>query len=455
MVEWRRARDCSALAGLGPKDRPATRNPLAGELARTKKRAERAEAELAKTRLVVETQGKASELLGAAARRERRGEQAAAVIDQAFSEVRPSQEQGRPGAAFGRSRVTHYRSFRPRRLGPRRPRPTPAQRLVGAPEQQSVLEQLRGRSSTSAPAQAWPPCWTRGPTWLRQSTMYRLLRANGEVREQRRQATHPPRIIPELVATQPERGLVLRREPSSRAPSAASTTTCLSCSTSTAATAPGWIVVEPRGRPDRQAWLKQGTSSQNIPPATLTIHADRGSSMTSKPVAVLLRASRSEGPHSRPHVSNDTLLRSRVQDIEVLPCVPRTIRIARGRNRVLHRVLRALQPLPPSLRHRPAHGGVGALRHRELRSEKVGPASSMPLMPPTRAVRQQTAIPPLLPEAAWINKPGAKGARADLMRRTCLSRLDRFRGGLLASLFTPICCDLTHREHGYGKEVLG
>jgi len=64
IVEWRRARDSGALAGLGPKDRPVTRNPLAGELARTKKRAERAEAELAKTRLVVEIQGKASELLG-------------------------------------------------------------------------------------------------------------------------------------------------------------------------------------------------------------------------------------------------------------------------------------------------------------------------------------------------------------------------------------------------------
>jgi transposase-like protein len=64
IVEWRRARDSGVLAGLGPKDRPRKNNPLAGELARTKKRAERAEAELAKTRLVVEIQGKASELLG-------------------------------------------------------------------------------------------------------------------------------------------------------------------------------------------------------------------------------------------------------------------------------------------------------------------------------------------------------------------------------------------------------
>ena len=63
MVEWRRARDSGALAGLSPKERERTHTPLEAELARTKKRAERAEAELRKTRLVIEIQGKASELL--------------------------------------------------------------------------------------------------------------------------------------------------------------------------------------------------------------------------------------------------------------------------------------------------------------------------------------------------------------------------------------------------------
>jgi hypothetical protein len=63
VVEWRRARDSGALAGLSPKGRQRTHTPLQAELARTRKRAERAEAELAKTRLVIEIQGKASELL--------------------------------------------------------------------------------------------------------------------------------------------------------------------------------------------------------------------------------------------------------------------------------------------------------------------------------------------------------------------------------------------------------
>ena len=61
--EWRRARDTGALAGLDPKPRPRVRSPKQRELARVQRRAERAEAELAKARLVIDIQGKASELL--------------------------------------------------------------------------------------------------------------------------------------------------------------------------------------------------------------------------------------------------------------------------------------------------------------------------------------------------------------------------------------------------------
>jgi len=64
VVEWRRARDAGALAGLGPRPRPRASSPEQQELVRLRRRAERAEAELAKARLVIDIQGKASELLG-------------------------------------------------------------------------------------------------------------------------------------------------------------------------------------------------------------------------------------------------------------------------------------------------------------------------------------------------------------------------------------------------------
>ena len=61
--EWRRARDAGALAGLDPKPRSRAVSPEQAQLARVRRRAERAEAELAKARLVIDIQGKASELL--------------------------------------------------------------------------------------------------------------------------------------------------------------------------------------------------------------------------------------------------------------------------------------------------------------------------------------------------------------------------------------------------------
>jgi transposase-like protein len=64
VVEWRRARDAGALAGLAPRPRPRASSPGQLELARLRRRAEKAEAELAKARLVIDIQGKASELLG-------------------------------------------------------------------------------------------------------------------------------------------------------------------------------------------------------------------------------------------------------------------------------------------------------------------------------------------------------------------------------------------------------
>jgi len=64
IVDWRRARDAGALAGLAQKVRPRASSPEQLELARLRRRAERAEAELAKARLVIDIQGKASELLG-------------------------------------------------------------------------------------------------------------------------------------------------------------------------------------------------------------------------------------------------------------------------------------------------------------------------------------------------------------------------------------------------------
>ena len=64
LTEWRRARDAGALEALErPRGRRAE-NPLEVENAELRRRAERAEAELARAQRVIEVQGNVSALLG-------------------------------------------------------------------------------------------------------------------------------------------------------------------------------------------------------------------------------------------------------------------------------------------------------------------------------------------------------------------------------------------------------
>jgi transposase len=62
-VEWRRARDAGALEALGRSRGRKPANPLAGEVERLRRRAQRLEAELDRARLVIAAQGNLSALL--------------------------------------------------------------------------------------------------------------------------------------------------------------------------------------------------------------------------------------------------------------------------------------------------------------------------------------------------------------------------------------------------------
>jgi transposase len=63
IVEWRRARDVGGARKRAAKARPAKRTPEQVELDRAQRRIERLENDLAKHKLALEIQGKASELL--------------------------------------------------------------------------------------------------------------------------------------------------------------------------------------------------------------------------------------------------------------------------------------------------------------------------------------------------------------------------------------------------------
>ena len=105
--------------------------------------------------------------------------------------------------AAGKAKATHYRANQPPKLGPPPPRPTPANALTEV-EVDRLLELLRSeRFRDLAPAQVWAMLLDDDVYLASISTMYRVLRSNGEVRERRLQATHPTRSRPELMASGP------------------------------------------------------------------------------------------------------------------------------------------------------------------------------------------------------------------------------------------------------------
>ena len=125
------------------------------------------------------------------------------MIDACVAALEPLIGTGPACRAAGKSKATHYRRHQPPRLGPRPPRPTPANALSDD-EVAALMEALRSeRFRDLAPAQVWAMLLDEDVYLASISTMYRLLRAHGELRERRAQATHPARVRPELVATGP------------------------------------------------------------------------------------------------------------------------------------------------------------------------------------------------------------------------------------------------------------
>jgi len=307
-------------------------------------------------------------------------------------------------AALGRSRATHYRHCAGPRLGPPAPRPTPANAL-SEKERYAVLECLHGRFVDAAPAQAWAILLDEGTYLASESTMYRLLRANGEGGERRRQATHPARTIPELVADEPNR--VWSYDVTKlKGPRRGVHYDLFVMLDIFSRYCPGWMVVDQEDAQVAKAWLEEVTVSQHIAPHRLTIHADRGSSMTSKPVAALLSDLKIGRTHSRPHVSNDNpYSEAGFKMLKYCPAFPERFgsredavafceRFFAHYNHV-HRHSGIGLHTPASVHY----GSAKAIQHQ--RSVVLDAAYAAH---PERFFNKAPQ-PPKLPDVAWINKP--------------------------------------------------
>lgn len=122
------------------------------------------------------------------------------MIDAALIELEPELGVKRACGLLGRSRATRYRAVRPPVERVRQPRASPPNALTTA-EREQVLGVLRAPEHCDlAVAQVWARELDAGRYYCSISSMYRILRSTGEVRERRSQATHPAKVKPELVA---------------------------------------------------------------------------------------------------------------------------------------------------------------------------------------------------------------------------------------------------------------
>ena len=305
--------------------------------------------------------------------------------------------------ALGRSRASHYRHRRGRRGGPPAPRAR-SPRALSAAEEEAVIEVLNSeRFSDRAPAQIWATLLDEGTYLCSVSTMYRLLRARHQVRERRRVARHPAHVKPELMATGPNqvwswditklRGpfkwrlfhLYVILDVYSRY-------------------VPGWLVA-PRESAALAEELITAAIADQAPAGRLTIHADRGSSMTSKTVTQLLADLGVLQSHSRPHQSNDNpFSEAQFKTLKHWPTFP-------GRFSSVEAARAFCSGFFEHYNHHHRHSGIALHtpadvhfgRAHDVRAARQRVLDRAYAARPDRFLRPPSA--PVLPAQAWINRP--------------------------------------------------
>ena len=303
----------------------------------------------------------------------------------------------------GISRATAMR--RQQRPVPPMPREVvPANRLSCA-ERARVLAVLTSEEFVdSTPMQIYATLLDRGIYLCSVSTMYRVLRENTLVTERRRQARHPARTVPELVATGP--GQVYSWD-ITKLPGPAK-----------GIYYDAYVMIDIYSRylvgvhvharesgPLAEEMMREVFGIHGIPQI---VHADRGTSMTSKSVATLLADLEVTRSHSRPTVSKDNpYSEAWFKTLKYHPIFPE------GFGSLTH-AREFMDEFRDNYNHGHHHTGLGlhtpAEVHYGLAAAKA--AERAEVLAAARAAHPErfgagNAAPKVLalPAAAWINKP--------------------------------------------------
>ena len=302
-------------------------------------------------------------------------------------------------------------------------RPTPP-RALSPIERQTVRDVLHSdRFVDKAPAQVVATLLDEDVYHCSTRTMYRVLDANREVRERRDQLRHPSYQKPELLATAPNQVwswditkllgptkwtyfyLYVILDIFSRY-------------------VVGWMLADAESTQLAKRLIDEAYAKQRIVPGQLTIHADRGSSMKSHGVALLLSSLGVTKTHSRPHVSNDNpYSEAQFKTLKYCPAFPERFGSYQDGLGFCHPFFRYYN-------HEHRHSGIGLMTphavHHGLAPQIVAARQDTLLAAyarhPERFVHQPPQ-PPRLPEKAWINPPVEKTTRQETPGST-ISTLD-------------------------------
>ena len=256
-----------------------------------------------------------------------------------------------------------------------------------------------------APAAVWAELLDEGRYLCSIRTMYRILAERLEVRERRRQRRHPQYAKPELLATGPNQCWSWDIT-KLKGPVKWSCYYLYVILDIFSRYVVGWMVATQESSRLAKVLIAQSCCKQEIVAGDLTLHADRGSSMSSKALALLLADLGVTKSHSRPHVCDDNpYSESQFKTLKYRPEFPArfgTIQQARDFCRDFfdwynrdHRHSGIGLHTPEDVHYRTA---VATRRNRAHVLE-----AAQALFP--ERFPNGKPVPPFLPEAVWINPP--------------------------------------------------
>jgi putative transposase len=287
-------------------------------------------------------------------------------------------------------------------------RPRSSARRLRKEERAAVLACLHEeRFQDCSPAQVYACLLDEGQYHCSLRTMYRLLAAEGENRERRDQLRRPSYAKPELLATGPNQ-LWSWDITKLRGPVKWTYYSLYVILDVFSRYVTGWMIAYRESADLAKQLIEDSCEKQNITPGQLTIHADRGSSMTSRSVALLLADLGIVKTHSRPHVSDDNpYSESHFKTLKYRPSFP-------DRFGSLEEARRFCQEFFSWYNHEHHHSGLQLMtpatvhygHAEELLSHRQSVLDTAYQAHPERFVKRPPQHPSL-PEAVWINPPVA------------------------------------------------